>query len=210
MKELAYQQWIELANKYCSDEVVIQPHWERILKKYSERGRYYHNLHHIWAMLRLCTQCKDELKDPDTVRFSIWFHDLVYKSTNKDNEYKSAVLAKKMLESFSCTSEEIQKVYDFIMSTKNHQILDSSNSDNAYLLDFDLSILGKPWKEYQNYTQQIRKEYKIYPNFLYNRGRKKVLRSFLNRDSLYFTEKYRTLYEAQARENVKREIHLLS
>ena len=161
-------------------------------------------------MLRLCTQCKDELKDLDTVRFSIWFHDLVYKSTNKDNEYKSAVLAKKMLESFSCTSEEIQKVYDFIMSTKNHQILDSSNSDNAYLLDFDLSILGKPWKEYQNYTQQIRKEYKIYPNFLYNRGRKKVLRSFLNRDSLYFTEKYRTLYEAQARENVKREIHLLS
>ena len=78
--------------------------------------------------------------------------------------------------------------------------------DNAYLLDFDLSILGSDWDSYRNYTIQIRKEYKIYPDFMYKSGRKKVLQHFLERETLYFTEAYQVTHENRARENLKKEL----
>jgi predicted metal-dependent HD superfamily phosphohydrolase len=40
-------------------------------------------------------------------------------------------------------------------------------------LDADLSILGKDLDTYLAYTKMIRKEYSIYPDFLYKPGRKK-------------------------------------
>ena len=85
----------------------------------------------------------------------------------------------------------------------------TENLDNAYLLDLDLSILGTDWEIYNKYTQNIRKEYKIYPDILYKPGRKKVLKHFLERDSLYFTERFKTKFEKQARNNLIQEIDML-
>ena len=98
---------------------------------------------------------------------------------------------------------------NYLTYSKKHQVILDKNSDNAYLLDFDLSILGKDWETYKNYTQQVRQEYKIYPDFLYNPGRKKVLLHFLERETLYFTESYKTQFENKARENIKRELETL-
>ena len=56
---------------------------------------------------------------------------------------------------------------------------------------------------------QIRKEYSIYPDFLYNPGRKKALEHFLEHKFIFQTEEFRTQYETKARENIKREIELL-
>ena len=77
------------------------------------------------------------------------------------------------------------------------------------MLDFDLAILGQDWGIYESYTQNIRKEYKLYPDFLNNPSRKKVLENFLNRKMLFFTEKHQDLFEEKARGNL-REIKLLS
>ena len=206
----AYNRWMELGSKYSQDSTNLELVWNLLQKKYSEKSRHYHNLSHVWAMLNQSKENRSELEDADVVDFSIWFHDIIYKSTNKDNEKKSAEFAKSALESLSIGKERIEKIDDLIVSTKKHQVIYSDDIDNAYLLDFDLSILGKSWKVYENYIHQIRKEYKIYPNFLYNPGRKKVLMSFLERETLYFTAKYQNLYERKARENLKKEINLLT
>lgn len=161
-------------------------------------------------MLSQSEDCKDELEDKDVIDFSIWFHDIIYKSTKKNNEEKSAEVAQKILQKFSLEDKRVEKVYNLIVSTQKHQIIDATNLDNAYLLDFDLSILGQSWSVYESYIKDIRKEYRIYPNFLYKPGRKKVLEAFLERKTLYFTEKYQELYEPKARENLKREIQLLN
>jgi predicted metal-dependent HD superfamily phosphohydrolase len=44
---------------------------------------------------------------------------------------------------------------------------------------------------------------------MYNKGRKQVLKHFLDRDSLYFTEYFKEKFETQARKNIKRELELL-
>ncbi|MBO6879510.1 MAG: hypothetical protein JJ870_02965 [Winogradskyella sp.] len=160
-------------------------------------------------MLSQAEDFKSHIEDYDVLVFAIWYHDIIYKSTKKDNELKSALFAKKALKSLNFNEKRIENIENLIISTKKHQIDLDENDDNAYLLDFDLSILGSDWKTYQNYTQQIRREYKIYPEFMYKPGRKKVLQHFLERETLYFTEVYQDKFETQARENIIKELKLL-
>lgn len=56
-----------------------------------------------------------------------------------------------------------------------------------------------------NYTKQIRKEYSIYPDFLYKPGRKKVLEHFLQLENIFKTDYFKTKYEVQARKNIESE-----
>lgn len=208
MKHL-YEDWLKLAKNYFEDENTAQSLWNSIYKNYSTKNRYYHSLKHISSMLDLAKENKSEILNYDEVIFAIWFHDIIYKSSSKKNEEKSAEFAKSALKIIN-QKLDLEIVCQLIISTKKHQILLKENKDNAFLLDFDLSILGSEWNIYQKYIENIRKEYKIYPDFLYNPARKKVLESFLIRGKLFFTGKYQDLFEEKARENLQKEIKLLS
>lgn len=209
MIEKIKSSWFDLTSKYTNDEALINTLWSELHKKYTHKNRHYHNLSHIENMLLQAENMKSYIEEFSTLLYAIWFHDIIYKSTKKDNEEKSALFAQKSLKKLNFIENKIGNVEKLIISTKKHQIILDKNSDNAYLLDFDLSILGKDWETYKNYTQQIRQEYKIYPDFLYNPGRKKVLLHFLERETLYFTESYKTQFENKARENIKRELETL-
>jgi len=206
MKVDIKSQWFSLASKYTKDDFLINSLWLEISKHYSEKNRYYHTLSHIQNMLHQAKNFEDKIIDFDALLFAIWYHDIIYKSTKKDNEVQSAHFAKTSLENFNV---DIEKIQNLIISTKNHTAILDNNLDNAYLLDFDLSILGSDWEIYKNYTHQIRKEYKIYPNFMYRSGRKKVLRHFLERETLYFTETYQITHENRARQNLEKELEML-
>jgi len=136
--------------------------------------------------------------------FRFFYHDVVYDATSKLNEEKSADIAKERLEILDLNNEDLQQVYEQILATKSHQ--KSENEDTNFLLDADLSVLGKSSKVYSEYTKQIRKEYSIYPDFLYKPGRKKVLQHFLELESIFKTEFFRNKYETQARENIEFEL----
>jgi hypothetical protein len=103
----------------------------------------------------------------------------------------------------------IENCANLIISTKKHEILNTQNQDNAYLLDFDLAILGTTWETYESYTQKIRAEYSMFPDLMYKKVRKKVLQHFLERPRIYYTEKYHDLWEANARKNIQKELTLL-
>ncbi|WP_273289272.1 hypothetical protein [Winogradskyella sp.] len=201
--------WVDLVSNYTDKKAIVASLWKDIVDHYSNTNRYYHNLDHIQNMLSQAEDFKSHIEDYDVLVFAIWYHDIIYKSTKKDNELKSALFAKKALKSLNFNEKRIENIENLIISTKKHQIDLDENDDNAYLLDFDLSILGSDWKTYQNYTQQIRREYKIYPEFMYKPGRKKVLQHFLERETLYFTEVYQDKFETQARENIIKELKLL-
>ncbi|WP_430467251.1 HD domain-containing protein [Winogradskyella ouciana] len=201
--------WVDLVSNYTDKKAIVASLWEDIVNHYSNTNRYYHNLAHIQNMLSQAEDFKSHIEDYDVLVFAIWYHDIIYKSTKKDNEVKSALFAKKALKSLNFNEKRIENIENLIISTKKHQIGLDENDDNAYLLDFDLSILGTDWETYQNYTQQIRREYKIYPDFMYKPGRKKVLQHFLERETLYFTEVYQDKFETQARENIIKELKLL-
>jgi len=209
MIEWLKKEWVNLASVYCKNASIRNGVWEDIIEHYSHKSRYYHNLEHIYNMLMQAEEVKSKIKDFDSLRFAIWFHDIIYKPSKNDNEEKSSVFAKNCLKSINFDEKRVKNVQNLIISTKKHQLILKQNDDNAYLLDFDLSILGTDWETYKNYLHNIRNEYNIYPDFIYNPNRKKILNLFLERETLYFTEIYQAKYEIQARENLKKELELL-
>lgn len=180
----------------------IPYYWQDLEKAYSNKSRYYHNLTHLEEMIACFDAYKGQLQFPDEVLYSIFYHDIVYKSSRKDNELKSAELALELLP--DNTSIDRQLVFDLILATKDH--VSKNVEDEKWLIDFDLRILAKDWEDYQIYYRQIRKEYSLYPDFLYNPGREKALEHFLEKEYLYQTETFRELFEDKARANIQREI----
>lgn len=209
MKDWLKNQWSELASGFCEDKSKIESFWQEIEKQYTLKIRYYHNLSHIYNMLLQTESIKDAIVDYDSFRFAVWYHDIIYKPTKKDNEEKSAVLAKIRLKMINIEENQLKIIKNLIISTKSHKVILNENLDNSYLLDIDLSILGSDWSNYQKYITNIRKEYAIYPNFIYKKGRKQVLQNFLDRETLYFTKSFQSKFEIQARQNILKEIELL-
>ena len=188
---------------FTTDAVLMR--WNELKKAYSHTSRHYHNLTHLEEMIACFQAYKNELQFPDEVLYAIFYHDYIYNSTRKDNELQSAAFAVKILPKNTTLDKE--RVSNLILATKNHQ--SGENNDEKWLIDFDLKILSKDWEEYTTYFQQIRKEYSIYPDFLYNPGRKKALLHFLEEEHIYQTETFRNSYEEQAKKNIQKEINLL-
>jgi len=193
-----------LCLNFTKDKVLIEKFWIEIENNYSGKSRYYHNLQHLENMFEEIDAVRNQIEKFDNISFSIFYHDVIYDATSKLNEEKSADVAKERLEVLALNNEDLQQVYEQILATKSHQ--KSENKDTNFLLDADLSVLGKSNEVYSEYTKQIRKEYSIYPDFLYKSGRKKVLQHFLGLESIYKTEFFRNKYENQARENIEFEL----
>tara|TARA_R110002051_G_scaffold298997_1_gene366056 strand:+ start:5460 stop:6074 length:615 start_codon:yes stop_codon:yes gene_type:complete len=197
--------FINLISKYSDDEAYNTKCWLEIEKAYSSKSRHYHNLDHLKNMLVELEKVKAAVEDIDSLLFSIFYHDIVYKATKSDNEHQSALLFEKRISKTSFS--QIDKCKTQIELTKEHK--PSMDADTNFLLDIDLSILGKSSEVYKKYTEDIRKEYKIYPDFMYGKGRTKVLESILELETIFKTDFFKKAYEKQARANLTAELNHL-
>lgn len=137
----------------------------------------------------------------------MFYHDVIYKSSRTDNEEQSTILAEKRMKQLSISEDIIETCKKHILATKCH--LEQLSSDTNYFTDADLSILGSDRDTYSIYFNQVRKEYSIYPDFMYNAGRKKVINHFLNMDRIFKTDYFFNKLEAQAKNNLKQELQFL-
>lgn len=204
MKKLK-EEWIKICSKYSHDMPFIYHTLETIFTKYEEEHRYYHNTQHIVNFYNHFQQIKNNINDYDCFFFAIIFHDVIYSTSNKDNERQSAQYARKILVPIGFT--RINKVEDLIIRTENHTYLQQDEDyDTQAFLDLDLSILGGSLEQYEEYAMSIRKEWKHVPSFLYKPGRKKVLKQFLEQKNLYRLPEFQQKYEQQARQNIQQEL----
>jgi len=199
----------EVLNFFKLTDSKIEEIYDRLYFEYNAWSRYYHNLSHIYSLLKLSEKYRSELKNPYLVDLAIWFHDLVYDSSKKDNEVQSAMLFEEMMMPH-LTTDSILQVKSLIMSTSGHKPLIPEDTDHQYFLDFDLAILSSDKETYSIYSDAIRDEYKSLFSFLvYNGGRKKVLQSFLDRKDLYYSDYFKSNFETAARQNLAWEISVL-
>ncbi len=193
--------------KQSSYELNPVPLYKEIVDHYEEEHRSYHNMSHIWSMLQLADQLEEQILEPTLLRLAIWYHDIIYVSTRKDNELKSAEFAEKRLKT-AIGPAMTTALKQLINSTAKHiPLLDFE--DNKLLLDLDLAVLATDRDIYDQYRQSIREEYRVFPTILYRPGRKKVLKHFLERERIYYTDTFLTNYERKARENLKWELDQL-
>lgn len=179
-----------------------------LLAKYSERHRAYHNLDHVGDCLAEFDKARSLAKNADAIEAAIWFHDAIYDSRAKDNEEQSAELAVKIIKSAGLSESFASTVTALILATKHAKAPDEP--DAALLVDVDLSILGQSAERFDQYERQIRREYEWVPNDAFVAGRSAILKSFLDRSSIYTTEFFREKYESKARENLGRSLQQLA
>ncbi|MHC2991642.1 hypothetical protein OB13_08605 [Pontibacter sp. HJ8] len=204
MNTTVKQVWEALCFRYTADAALVAQLWEELEKAYTAKGRYYHTLDHLAYMLELATRYKPDSEQLDLLLFALFYHDVVYSPTRSDNEEKSADLAEKQLSKLELPAAAITFIKDMILATKAHQ--QHSDTTINFLLDLDLAILGADPQRYDAYSRAVRKEYGIYPDLMYKPGRRKVLQHFLAQPSVYKTPIFQQAFEAQARQNLEREL----
>ena len=183
---------------------LIEQLWTEIKAKYSKSNRHYHNLAHLNNLETELLPLKDKISDWQTLIFSIAYHDIVYNTLKTDNEEKSAEFANSRLLRLALSDVQRNKCHSQIIATKGHAL--TEDVDTNYFTDADLAILGSNSNEYVNYAKLIRKEYKLYPDFVYIPGRKKVLEHFIQMSRIYKTDYFYHKYEVQTRKNINDEI----
>ncbi len=182
------EQYLELSNRYR------EPH------------RFYHTLAHIGACLAEFDSTPG-LKGNDELEFALWFHDAIYDTHAKDNEERSASLSGAVLADGGLGARFIAKVENLILATKHAEV--PNDADARLMVDIDLSILGQEEDVFDEYEDQIRKEYDWVPGEVFVNGRSGILTSFLDRPHIYATEYFRAKYEVQARRNIERSLATL-
>ena len=203
-KDQLRRQFEELVLRYTNDVPLVYGFWTEIETKYSRKLRHYHNLHHLENLLELLIEVKPLIKDWDVTLFALFYHDLVYNPVRRDNEEKSAQCAEKRLESINFPKSGIDKCVKMILATAGHA--DAGDDDINLFTDADLAILGCDPARYTGYTEQVRKEYRIYPDILYKPGRRKVLQHFLNMERIFKTDYFYNKFETLARKNLNSEL----
>ncbi len=206
------EQFTLLLLRYTQNHTLIQQQWNEIEEAYSNSERDFHNLSHLEQLYAVLSPFQDQVEDWDCLLFSLFYHDIAYDVVQyvleNDNEERSAVIAESALAEIGFSANKTQRCKQTILATKTH--LATIDADTNIFIDADLSILGQPWDAYHDYMKNIRKEYIIYSDHIYNAGRLKVLKQFLKMERVYKTDHFYNLYEAAARENMTREIEILS
>jgi len=197
----------EVLSNLTPDQLLIDKLWKEINSNYRSSHRYYHTVTHLDHLIAELYPVKDQIEDWETVTLSVAYHDIVYNPLKNDNEEKSAAMATDRLSQLNVSKDQKEKCRQQILSTRTHAV--SDKPDTNYLTDADLAILGSDPESYSEYSRKVRKEYKYFPDLVYNPGRKKVLMRFLEMSNIFKTTYFQNKYEVQARLNMASELKSL-
>ena len=165
---------------------------------YGERHRHYHTWTHIETLL--ASARRDVMATP-AILLAIAYHDVEYSATAKDNEAQSAkaLFAAFQRKAVSADEATVQRAMDMIN-------LGSGDAEADWFWDADREILAAAPDAYRAYGAAVRKEYKIYPGFMYRRGRKQFLQGELARPKIFRTDSFNARFGDAARANITAEL----
>jgi len=195
---------------------------DELVQAWQSPGRHYHSLEHLqsclgllqdWGQLEGLSPAEEAI-----LGLALWFHDAVYDPRSKDNEARSAQLARHKLQDLQLDAGVVAQVGALVLATehmaggKAQALAVPAMPEHlvALLLDIDLAILGAPAQAFDRYEAQVAQEYAWVPSAQYALGRAQVLRGFLppaqggssSHSSVYRTLTARAQREAQAHLNL--------
>lgn len=178
---------------------------------YEGAGRSYHVLMHLREMVSLWrymdgTPVVAGLDHPAEFALALLLHDAVYDVSRRDNEARSAALARDWSRHL-LPSADADLVARLIERTAHHgEPLDDLNAEEALLLDMDLAVLGGDSTSYDAYAASIRAEFALVATDVeYLVARIAWLERMLATPALYRTRRLQTYSDAAARTNMARE-----
>ncbi len=183
----------QLSHQSDAGEEILSGLYDFLVKTYSVKGRYYHNLKHIHKCLLEFFNFKSGFDDSvfgnsQAIFFALWLHDIVYVPGSDLNEDQSAMVA------------------EAILVTKHDRL--PKTDEEKLITDIDLSVFALPWPSFLKSREDVFKEYSgLYSKREFTIGQKKFLKEFLDRKKIYHTPYFHNSLEERARENLSRLIN---
>ncbi len=184
--------------------VPCAPEVDRLLRRWAEPQRRYHTTAHLAHCV--ATYERNPRRD-DLVELALWYHDAVYDPQARDNEERSAELARTAALAAGLPATAVAVVTDCILAIRHRA--PPADAAQALTIDVDLAILGESRRRFADYDAAIRAEYAWVPAETYRRERARVLAAFAERDDLYATPWFRRRYGRRARANLLRTVSRL-
>lgn len=135
----------------------------KILDRYDESHRFYHNWNHIEYMFQIAL--KEDILLTDELSLAIIFHDIIYDPKFKDNEEQSADLFYSLIK-----NDEIKQA---ILDTKTHKNFSSELSKKLCYLD--LHNIYNDFEVFYNNSYNVFKEYQFVDFSIYKKKRREFL-----------------------------------
>lgn len=180
--------------------------FKSMLKHYSEQSRFYHSRSHLEHCLAQFDEARSAIPDPDAVEIALWFHDVIYDPFACDNELKSAELFMQKL-GRQIDPDRAELIHRLIMATVHDRLPGCINA--AFVVDIDLSSFALPWKEFEEDSAAIRREYEHLPDEEFYAKQYRFLHGLASRETLYSTPYFKERKESLARENLTRRLDAL-
>jgi predicted metal-dependent HD superfamily phosphohydrolase len=188
----------------------------RLIDRWSEPGRNFHNLKHLVHVLSRVDELAEETHEPDLVRLAAWYHGAIFDAAEKaayanrggEDEVASAELARTELRELGLPDRSVERVHHLVIALARHAA-SPGDFDCAVLCDADLAVLAAEPQRYKAYLKEVRAEYAHVPVQDYLRARATILTKLLSRPAL-FSSPLGAAWEEPARQNVAAELHRIT
>lgn len=185
---------------------------ERLLDRWRDPERHFHNLKHLVDVLARVDELGEETHEPAIVRLAAWYHGAVfdaarykaYASRGGEDEVASAVVAIEELTSLGVPEARARRVGDLVSMLVRHTPA-ADDMDAAVLCDADLAMLATEPQKYKTYLQDVRAEYADVPIEDYLKARARILGKLLCRKNLFHSP-LSAQWEGPARQNLQAEL----
>ena len=188
------------------------PQWEALEAAYATPSRAYHNLQHVFEVLRQyeAVAAGPGWLQPSEAYLAVLYHDAVYEAGRSDNESRSAELAIEHIARWvPDAGVEAARVAELIHLTARHGRFEPGDvdADAALFLDCDMAILGAEPAVFDAYDRGIAAEYRGHvPAWVFKLNRRRFLKGLLGRERIYLSDFFHARLDAQARINLRRAV----
>jgi predicted metal-dependent HD superfamily phosphohydrolase len=184
----------------------------RLLDRWQEPNRQFHNLKHLIEVLTRAEELGREAHDPHLVRLAAWYHGAVFDAlkyrisaqSGGEDETASAQVAFDELSMLGVPTSKVHRVADLVHMLLHHTP-SADDLDAAALSDADLAMLATEPQKYRTYTKLVRAEYADVDDEEFLRARAAILTRLLARKALYHSPLAQS-WEVAARENITAEL----
>lgn len=188
---------------------------ERLLARWVEPHRLYHNVRHLADVLAHVDELAEEAHEADIVRLAAWYHGAVFDAAERasyahrggEDERASAVLARLELGQLGLPQRAVDRVAELVSALARHAPV-PGDDDCAVLCDADLAMLAAEPQRYRVYLADLRAEYAHIPLEDFVRARLAILRRLEGRPRLFVSPLGRS-WEEPARQNLAGELQRL-
>ena len=189
---------------------------EALRASYAQPSRAYHNFAHVQDVLRHFTDvvAGPGWHRPREVYLAVLYHDAIYEAGRRDNETRSAQLAREHIARWLPERGlDADRVAALIELTARHgsfrpeDFAGEDADDTRLFLDCDMAILGADPAAFDAYDRGIAAEYRGHvPGWLFRGNRRRFLKALLARERIFLSDFFHARYDTQARSNLRRAI----